>query len=195
MSTFEKCLLGGGLLFPALSLLMLFASLVTSWRSGRSTSLVLIPCIGPVLLTSWILVRGYSGWFIPLVWLLDPGTVIFLPVLPWLIRDCWQFSVFTRIMILRGRQGMQRAVLTIHRGGRYLLTKSWDRPSNELGIVGLGEPGSFVDGGETLTLLSNHGLRRLLRRVTPDAFDVEEPDEERRELSNYSLRGWRLESR
>lgn len=195
MTSLEMCLLGCGLFFPALSLLTVFASAVTWWRSGRHASAVLIPFVGPVLLTCWLLLRGYSAWFIPLVWLLDMGTVMFLAVLPWLIREWWQTSVFTRIMILRGTQGIQRAVITIHHGGHYLLRKSWDRPSSEPGIVGLGEPGSFVADGETLTLVSDHGLRRRLRRVTRDAFDVEELEEDRPELRDYSLRGWRLECR
>jgi hypothetical protein len=195
MTTLEKCLLGGGLFFPALSLLTVLASVVTRWRSGRHASAALVPFVGPVLLTCWILLRDYSSWFILLVWLSDMGTVMFLAVLPWLIREWWRTSVFTRTMILHGTQGIQRAVITIHSSGRYLLKKSWDRPSSETGIVGLGEPGSFVADGEAVTLVSDHGLRRKLRRVTRDAYDVEEPEEDRPELRDYSLRGWRLECR
>lgn len=195
MTTLESGLFAGGLLFPALSLLTVLASAMTWWRSHRHASAVLIPFIGPALLTCWILLRGYSGWFIPLAWLLDIGTLVFLSVLPRLIREWWQTSVFTRTMILRGTQGIQRAEITIHRGGRYLLTKTWNRPRDELGIVGLGEPGSFVAEGETLTLVSDHGLRRELRRVARSAYDVDEPEEDCPQFQDYSLRGWRLESR
>lgn len=100
--------------------------------------------------------------------------------------------MFTHLTTLRGSHGSEKAILTLHRGGRYVLKKSWDRSHGELGIVGLGEIGAFIDEGEVLKLESHHGLIRILQRVDTNAFDVAEAKTATLELQNYSLHGWRL---
>ncbi len=189
---FGTTLLIAGLIFPILSLLTCIASLVIRWGNNRYSSPVFIPFVGPMLLTWWVFVAGQTRWLIPLVWLVDLGTIAFLFVLPRMTREWWQLSVFTRLMTLRGSHGIEKVILTLHQGGRYFLKKSWDRSHGELGIVGLGETGTFIDDGEWLKLESHHGLTRRLQRADTNAFDVAEPDTAMPELQNFSLHGWRL---
>lgn len=185
-------LLVTGLIFPILSLLTCMASIATRWKHDRYASPVLIPFVGPVLLTCWVLLAGHTRWLIPFVWFLDLGTTAFLVAIPRLTLEWWQFSAFTRLMTLRGSQGIEQVILTLHRGGRYFLRKSWNRSRGESGVVALGETGTFIEAGDLMTLTSHHGLTRSLQRVDVNAFDVAEPDTSRPELQNYSLRGWRL---
>jgi hypothetical protein len=153
---------------------------------------VFIPFVGPVLLTWWVFIAGQTRWLIPLAWLLDLGTIAVLVALPRLSREWWQLSVFTHLTTLRGSHGIEKVILTLHRGGRYCLKKSWDRSHGELGVVGLGETGTFIDDGDVLKLESHHGLTRRLQRADTNAFDVAEPETGRPELQSYSLHGWRL---
>lgn len=185
-------LLIAGLMFPTLSLLTCIASLATRWRQDRYPSSVFIPFVGPVLLTCWVVVEGRTRWLIPLVWLLDLGTIAFLVVLPRLTLEWWQISVFTRLMTLRGSHGIEKVILTLHQGGRYFLKKTWDRSHGEPGIVGLCETGTFIDDGDVITLESHHGLTRRLQRADTNTFDVAERESARQELQNHSLNGWRL---
>ena len=185
-------LLIAGLSFPILSLLTCIASLVTRWRHDRCASPVFIPFVGPVLLTCWILMDAHSRWLIPVVWLLDLGTVAFLFVLPRLTVEWWHLSAFTRLMTLHGAHGIEKVILTLHRGGRYVVRKSWNRAKGDLGIAGLRETGTFTDDGEVIALASHCGLSRRLQRIDLNTYDVSEPDDNRLELRDYSLDGWRL---
>jgi hypothetical protein len=194
MKACETLLLAGGLIFPTLSLLTLIASAATRWRSGRYASPVFVPLVGPMLLSIGVLVGGHSAWFIPLVWLTDVGTLAFLVVLPELTRQGWETSRFTRRLSLRGEHDLQRAVITLHRGGRYRLKKSWNRPRGETGIVELGELGMFSETAGGFILVSDHGLSREFSLVVDGAYLVREELHDRPELQNYSLDGWRLEA-
>ena len=185
-------LLIAGLVFPTLSLVTCIASLVTRWRHDRYASPVFMPFVGPVLLTCWVLMAGHSRWLIPVVWLLDLGTVASLFALRRLTVEWWQLSAYTRLMTLHGAQGIEKVILTLHRGGRYFVRKSWNRAQGELGIVGLGETGTFIDDGEVVALTSHCGRSRRLQRIDLNTYDVSEPDDNRPELRDYSLHGWRL---
>lgn len=185
-------LLIAGLIFPTLSFLTCFASLVTRWRHDRYASPVFIPFVGPALLTCWVLMAGHSRWLIPVVWLLDLGTAAFLCVLPRLTIEWWQLSAFTRLMTLHGAHGNEKVIATLHRGGRYFLRKSWNRAQGELGIVDLGETGTFIDDGEVVEFTSHCGQNRRLQRVDLNTYDVSESDDSRAELRDNSLHGWRL---
>lgn len=188
----ESTLLVSGLVFPTLSALTCVASFVTQWKYGRYASPVIVPVVGPVFLTCWVLIAGHSLWFVPLVWLLDIGTIVFLAVLPRFVREWWRFSIFTQVMTLRGSHGIEVANLTFHRGGHYCLEKSWNRAKGDLGVVGLWETGTFTDNGNVLAMKSDHGLSRVLQRIDHGAFAVSEPDKCRPDLQNYSLHAWRL---
>jgi hypothetical protein len=186
-------LLIAGLIFPTLSLVTCLASLVTRWRHHRHASPVFIPFVGPALLTDWVLMAGHSRWLIPVVWLFDLGTVAFLFVLPRLTIEWWRLSAFTRLMTLHGSQGIEKVILTLHRGGHYFVRKSWNRAKGELGILDLGETGTFIDDGEVVKLTAHSGQNRRLQRVDLNTYEVSESDDIRLELRDRSLHGWRLD--
>ncbi len=188
----EQVLLITGLIFPVVSLLTLVASRMTKWLTGRYSSAVLIPLVGPVLLTCWVIVAGASSWLIPLVWLLDLGTVYFFIVLPRLTIDWWRTSAFTRLMTLRGTNGIENSVLTLHRGGHYLLMKYWNRNQSEAGILELAETGTFYEDGDVFALRSHFGMIRKLQRIDSTTFDVVESVDDPEEWRSHSLLGWRL---
>jgi len=68
MTAITTALLVAGLLFPALSLLTIVGSLLHRWRHKRHASAVLVPLIGPILFTCWVVLAGKSIWLIPLAW-------------------------------------------------------------------------------------------------------------------------------
>jgi hypothetical protein len=180
--------------FPFISLLTLVISLIEQKRSGKYSSPIFIPLFGPITLTCWILTTEKSPWFIPLVWISDIGTMAFLYVIPRLLIEWWETSVFTRIISLNGKKDIQTAVLSLHRGGHYLLKKSWRRENGQCGIVGLGEPGTFQQNeADEYKLLSDHGTRRKIKKdndiylVTAELFPNENMD-------NYSIIGWELKT-
>jgi len=92
--TLGSWLLTMGLLFPTLSLLTAIASAWTFWRSNRHASPVLIPLIGPILLTFWVFVENVSLWMLFAVWGLDLGTLAFAAALPRLLREYRNTSPF-----------------------------------------------------------------------------------------------------
>lgn len=194
MTTLLKPLLIAGLIFPVISLLTSVASWVHQWRHKKYSSPIFIPFIGPVLLTSWVILAHKPLWFIVIFWVADIGTLAFLAVSPRLIKDWWHTSSLTRILALSGNQDAQSAIITLHSTGHYVLKKSWSRPSGQAGIVGLGEPGTFTRLDNRYALTSHVGLRRILRKMDETAYRVEEEELPREELRNYSLDGWVLRS-
>lgn len=197
MNMITAGLLGFGMFFPALSLLTLIASAWTKWRTGRNASAVIIPVIGPALLTSCVLIEGWTYWLIPAAWICDVGTIMYFIVLPRLISEWWRTSWFTICLSLRGGQGIESAVLTLHSGGHYLLTKNWHRPAGTLGILGLGEPGTYEKIDNRYELISHFGLRRTLVPIddtTPISFAVVEATFTEANWKDYSLADWTLQS-
>ena len=191
--TFAHYLLLAGLFFPVISLLTSIASAATWYWSRRHSSAVLVPYIGPFLLTCWVILIGKKLWTIPLFWILDLGTVAFTVALPGFIREWWEFSEYTRTMALKGTLANEQVIVTFHKSGRYLMKKSWSRQNGEFGIMSLGELGSFIANGKNFTLESHHGVMRKLLREADGSFTVEESNIDRPEFGNYSLRGWRLQ--
>ncbi len=126
-----------GLLFPAISLLTGIGSFVVHWRHKRHSSPLFVPFVGPILLTLWLLLTKKPLWLVPVVWVLDIGTLAFLAIGPRLIADWWRVSSFTKILTLRGARDIQTAIITLHSTGHYVLFKS-------CGIASLGEPGVFA---------------------------------------------------
>ncbi len=179
-----------GLFFPVLSWVTALTTSVRYLLTGRYSSPVLMPIVGPTFLTGWIFVVGYSPWWIPAVWLLDLGTVAFLWVMPRLIRDAWQTSRFTLTKTLRASRGNESVILTLHRD-RYVLRKSWMQDGGS-GLSGLGEPGTFIDHGDRIELVAHHGRRRELKRLDDENYRVVEIDARRRDDDNASLDDWRL---
>ena len=191
MTTLATILLIVGLVFPVLSLLTGILSIVIHWRYRKHTSPVFIPLVGPILLTGWVLLGQKPPWFIPLVWIMDIGTVAFLAVSPRLFVDWWRVSLFTRTLTLRGAYENQNAVITLHSTGHYLLRKSWDRVAGETGIAGLGEPGVFTHRDDGYDLIAHHGLHRLLRQTDEGLYRVED-DPQEEGSDTHSHNGWML---
>jgi hypothetical protein len=189
-------LLVAGLVFLTISWLSVIASTWGYWRNGRRSSAAYVPFVGPIILTCWVVLDSRPLWLIAIVWLLDIGTVVFLLVAPVLLKEWWQTSRVTNTLTLRGIQGIESATLTLHSGGRYLLRKVWNRPKDMPGIVGLGEPGTYIEDGSDFQLTAHYGLRRHLylidSRTTHASFSVREEHSQNQDDQHYSLDGWTL---
>ena len=187
-----------GLVFPVISWVTLVLARWTSWRTGRNVSAVFIPLAGPVLLTSWVIFEDKSYWLIPICWIADIGTAAFLYCLPAMVAEWWRTSHFTLCLRLHGNQGTESAVLTLHSGGHYQLTKSWDRPAGTFGIVSLGEPGTYIRDGDKYELTAHHGLRRTLVPIQDSilgtAYSVVELSDLSENQKEYTLAGWTLQA-
>lgn len=72
--TLENGLLVGGLLLPVVSMVTLALAAITRLQTGRRASAVLIPVVGPALLSLWVVLTGHHWGWIPAVWLADPAT-------------------------------------------------------------------------------------------------------------------------
>jgi hypothetical protein len=182
-----------GFAFPCLSLLTGMSSLVCYWRFKKHVSPIFIPFIGPLCLSGLVLHFGNPLWLIPIAWGADVGTVAFLWVSPRLIADWWNVCGFTRIQTLRGSQGAQSVVLTLHSTGHYLLKKSWQLAPGECGICGLGEPGTYRPTEDGFELVAHHGLRRSLRTAANGTYLVEEGQADAPRNVDSSLRNWILQ--
>jgi len=166
-----------GLLFPAISWLTLITGYLHYKWHGGSSSGVYVPFVGPGLLDLWLLARGEPGWALVVPWLADVGTLFFLVALPRLVRDVWQTSRFTRLLLLSGEHSDTRVEISLHRGGHYLLRKHWNPDATTHASAGyrpvfLGEPGvcEEVTGGWRLT--SHAGRVRLLLRGEGSGYVV-----------------------
>jgi hypothetical protein len=181
-----------GLFFPAISLVTLVLSGISNNQTGKSSSPVIIPLIGPILLTMWVFASGYSLWLIPLVWLCDLGTIALIWLFPWLAMELWRTSRFTRNGMLSGEEGNRKVVVTLHRGGHYVLRSSWQSGPIERGVSSIGESGRFVKQQGVLEIESHAGRKR---RILPDAngaYIVRELEERFPESDMLNLSGWRL---
>ena len=154
-------LIAGGLLFPVISWITLALSIFAA-RAGRSTSGVYIPIIGPVLLSLWLFRANEPNWMVLLPWILDIGTVFFYVAAPTLVKDYWQASRFTRTFKLAGAQEDQSVEISFHQGGRYFLTKRWNRTKGETGVIAMSEPGTYSHAECWLNLCSHAGRQRYL---------------------------------
>jgi hypothetical protein len=180
-------LLAGGLLFPLISWLTFLFS-VRDAQAGRHSSGVYVPFVGPVLLDLWLAGTAAPGWSLILPWLFDIGTLFFLAWLPYACRGWWETSRYTRVFTLDGAQGIQTAEFSFHKGGNYYLWIRWQRAPGELGLVALGEHGTYVQRDRQLELLSHTGRERVLV-ATGDAYLVSDPGPQ----DNSQLQSWRLQ--
>lgn len=180
-----------GLLFPLISWLTLACSWWTARRSDGHSSAVLIPFVGPLVLTWWLWLQGVQDWTFALPWVLDIGTVLFLFVLPRLVADAWRTSRFTRVLAVAGSQGIESVDISFHSGGHYLLKKRWNRAPGELGTIALSEPGTYVQGAAgSLELRSHAGKVRRLALDADHGYQVSDPGD----AGDRSLDGWRLQA-
>ncbi len=138
------------------------------WRRPKglseSFSPLLVPLLGPLLLTLAIHLNGWPWWLIPIAWLTDLGTLVLLWFLPSIIRQAWKTSRFTCVLLLKGSVENAQAVLTFHTSGNYLLEKRWVRPKGEEGIVGMGEEGTYTRTESGFRLNSDEQVDRSIER-------------------------------
>jgi hypothetical protein len=179
-----------GLIFPLLSWFTLICGAIQHWRTKKSSSGIYIPFIGPILIDIWFVSVGSQSWTLIVPWVLDIGTLSFLWVLPRLIADAWQTSRFTRTFLFVGSEGNQTVGISLHKSGRYMLRKKWQRPPNELGITSLGEPGTFEVDRNDFILTSHVGWKRIIRKQDKEFF-IRDTESE----GDYRLDGWNLEQR
>ena len=185
----KNALLILGLVFPMLGWLTLVAGAIQFRATGKGSSGVYIPFIGPALIDIWLLQIGAPAWSLILPWFGDIGTLFFLWVLPKMVVDEWRYSRFTRTTLFVGSRGNQNVEISLHKGGRYVLKKRWRRSSDECGITALGEPGTFEQVGDEFTLISHMGWTRIIRRQA-HGFSVADKEAE----ENYRLDGWTLQN-
>jgi hypothetical protein len=184
----EHVLLIVGLIFPAISWLSVLGGHLQSRATGKSCSGVYVPFIGPILIDLWLHRVGAPGWTMLVPWITDIGTLFFLWLLPAMLLSEWRTSRFTRTMLLAGAKDNQSVKISFHKGGDYVMYKTWHRPDGEFGITGLGEPGSFESESRFITLTSHTGSTRKLIRID-DGFVVEDSESP----GDYSLDKWILQ--
>lgn len=181
-----------GVFFPVISVVTLGLAWWTHWSTGRNSSAVLIPVIGPVCLTCWVLASGHSAWFIPLVWVADPATMMFLWVTPWLLKDYWRYSRWTCLATYRSNRGNHSVTLSLHFAGNYLLVQNWEPPYGPQGVIQTSEGGQYAQSGDDYELTAHDELLRTLRHNDEKTYElVEHPQDSI--IVPYPLDGWTLE--
>ena len=189
--TFNSLFWGAGAFFPLFSFMTGLWS-AYEWKiKERHCSPVFIPFIGPILLDIGLLLVQAPRWTLLLPWALDIGTLAFLIATPGLIKGSWQRSVFARIETLTASQENQISTITLHKTGKYLLRKKWQRPAGELGVNVLGELGHFVRDETGFSLYSDTGCFRSLKYQQNKLVVLEERNPVH---PDYSLQGWTFQS-
>ena len=155
------------------------------WK--KDVSGLTIPIIGPVLINTSIVALDKPIWLLPIPWIADVGTLIFLIIAPSLTRQWWTISRFTKLFTLSGASENQKVSISFHSSGNYVLMKEWERGDTE-GITGLGDGGQFEISEGLITIKSHLGFVRHLKctdGVNYEVEDLESPDD-------YQLGGWSL---
>lgn len=176
-----------GLLFLAAGWFSFIASTVKRLRTGKSSSGVHIPFIGPILFDMWLRSVGAQSWTLILPWVADIGTLHFFWIMPRLVSEMWRYSHFTRLFVLSGSHENQTVYLSFHKGGHYVLKKNWQRPAGEPGIVSLGEPGRFIHTGNGWILTSYMGYERQITQEKDRWYVVDQVSPQ-----EYRIDGWAL---
>lgn len=172
-----------GLMFPLIS----WYSFVAQGLSKSNSSGVYVPFIGPLLLDLWIFAKLGASWYLLIPWLVDIGTIIFLIALPRLLSEAFNTSKFTQVLLLRGEHANEKAKVSFHKAGNYVLSKEWSRPLGEPGVIGISEPGTYKKQGDGWVLTSHTGKVRHFKK-NDDEYLVEDPDPE----ENHGINGWSL---
>lgn len=169
---FANGLLLMGLFFPVVSWVTLPLAWWTSRKTGRHCSAVMIPVIGPICLTLWLLVAKHSVWLIPLVWILDPATALFLWVFLWKVPCDWIHERRTCIARFQGKRGRHAVKLSLYEDGSYTLEHDWRLSLRELGVTSSREIGHFSKLGDEFELVSPDKPVRILRGTADKDFEL-----------------------
>jgi hypothetical protein len=179
-----------GAIFPLLSFITGAIVFIEKNFIGKRSSPVFIPVIGPVLFDIGLAVEGKTGWLLLLPWLLDIGTLAFFYMAPSLIKDWWQTSALTQLVVFKGSKDIQEVVISLHSSGRYHLDKKWNRQPDEPGINALSEEGVYESEKDRYVFHSDSGFKRILNPVEDSFYKLEEPEEIN---ENFSIRDFILE--
>ncbi|QDV29274.1 hypothetical protein Spb1_11540 [Planctopirus ephydatiae] len=194
MDHFSNALLCFGLFFPVVSFVSLILAAIESRRTGRNCSAILIPFVGPIALTGWILITGRSSWFIPLIWITDLGTILFLWVLPRLITEAWRISRWTLLMRFDATHRQSMATLTLHRHGYYFLRRTWVRTTS-FGPLSAGETGRYLESHDRIVLTSDDGTERRQLHHQLDCIWIMNDSNDKKIRGVESLDRWRFQQR
>jgi hypothetical protein len=113
-----------GLIFPVISLLSLIIASATSTKD-KNVSGVYIPIIGPFLLSTFIILKGASYWWLFAAWLGDTGTVLFLIAAPAIFKDMLSHSSYTRLAQYEGQRENISITLSFHKGQHYIVKQRY----------------------------------------------------------------------
>jgi hypothetical protein len=89
--------------------------------TGKDSSWVIIPFIGPITLDVFLLIEAKPLWSLAIPWMLDAGTLNTFMYMPRLFRDWWKTSCFTRLCTLTGSRANQHVQVSLHKGNQYCL--------------------------------------------------------------------------
>ncbi len=187
MAIILKYILGVGLFFPVINWFFLFN--VQLWKifGKKDVSGFNIPIIGPVFIDIWIIAENKPIWLLPIPWIADVGTFIYIIAAPTIARDWWSTSRFTKLFTLSGASENQKVLISFHSTGNYVLKKEWER-GDTVGITGLGDLGQYEISEGMISIKSHLGFVRHLKSTDGINYEVEDLDSP----EDYQLGGWAL---
>lgn len=151
---------------------------------GKQSSTPMMPLAGPVFLTLWIVLTGHSCWYIPLVWVLDVGTIFSLSFL----HEMLFYTPLTRKFVLTGTQEYEKAEINFYAFGKYTMKKIRNHP-DEYGFTGVHDMGTYRQETGQIHMDERHGTKRILVPTGEKQYKVEETttDEHCRTINNWTF--------
>jgi hypothetical protein len=175
-----------GCIFPALSWITFVGSFISEKVTGKHSSPVFIPIIGPVLINLWSLELSQPLWAYILPWILDLGTLSFAYILPGLFKETWQFSKFTKLMTVVSQLDNQTVKLSLQKNNSYIIRYSWSREEGELGILATNDFGTFEKVEDSKFLLTSHTDKiRILEKINDEYHCIDKESEGDLNLNGY----------
>ena len=182
-----------GLLFPGLALITTLNALYSSRRYHKFNPPLFVPFTGALILSVWVFKSAKPGWLYLVVWFSDVGTIGLVIVGRRLILQWWDTCSVTKVLELHGSKETELATLSLHSTGRYYLRKKWQRPAGEIGIMGLGERGSFIKSDDGFRITADSGWVRELVCTVEGKFRVFEDENVAQSHADYAIADWLLD--
>lgn len=170
MDTLIHVLFLFGLGLPVLAWLTLIIGYIERKMTGKGSSGILIPVIGPVLLNICSLQMNLSGWTYVIPWVADISTVLFIRHLPSILREIWGFSKYTELLALQSKIGIQTANLSLHKNNLYIIRFTWLRKEDECGIIATNDFGTYQAEGDTKYILTSHTGNTIILEKDGDVY-------------------------
>lgn len=175
-----------GCFFPLIGWVSFVISSLYEWRTGRNSSAVLIPFIGPVFLNFWSLNEGHDWWAYFLPWVLDISTVSFLVVLPELVEHELNYSKYNNKFTLKSSKGIKTVKLMLQKNNSYVCHFEWRREKNEFGILYTNDFGEYeLYEGQFIRLISQTGKVRILKQFGKEYTCEDQESDADRNLDGY----------